>query len=267
MLCCHAYNASTARDARDACLRRPDCLEVGGRQGRDALFGSSRARRDSNGTECRFLGARRCDLVFLDIFDAADFSAERSGTPLSQLRDLEAGRGRQHHQYRWCSRCEHSNRSGTSARSHGTSVLRWAVGGKRDRIDHGLLSNRDCSRAAHSDCRHQRSKWQAPARNRTCPILGAASVHRQPAGRPGLAPTAETSPAHRCSEQASNQSTFLRRSQWRERSYRSFDEPSDQADQTRTQEALKIGPDPVSVVPLSALRKTRRAATRSAGCT
>ena len=96
MLCPHAYGAASARAARGSGVRRPDRVEVGGRATASLTTPIARcpARPRWSSNVSTSLGShairRRTRRPHQRRIDAA--GAERSG--LSQLRDLEAGAGR-----------------------------------------------------------------------------------------------------------------------------------------------------------------------------
>jgi hypothetical protein len=229
MLWCHAYNASTARDSRGACFRRPDRLEVGRRQRGDALLGSCRSGRHPYGVERelrRLLGAEA-----IGERPAVCFKAESSGrgSAVCQPRNLEAGRRRHHPEYRRGGGCEYARRTGVASRSLSELVLGWPPRRRSLGLQHRIFADGGATRGTQPHRGDHRLAWSACSGKRAGELYGPSGFRRKPArGARVTHSTQAASGWQRCIEQAANEPTLLCRVERRARSHQSIDQSAGQ---------------------------------------
>jgi hypothetical protein len=230
MLWCHAYNASNARDPRDARFRGPDRLEVGRRQRRDALFGSSRSRCHAHGVECwlhSWIGGTGASDEC-----ARGFATEPAGrgSPLRQFRNMEAG-GRGHHpEYRWDSGCECADRTRIAPGTFRRLVLGRPPCRRSLEHEHGILFVRGAAGRTSLDRRDHRLSGGACSGNRAGELHRTPSLHCESAGWARVTQSTQaTSPRRRSVEQAPYESAIICSVKWRATSHQSIDQSTGKA--------------------------------------
>ena len=244
MLWCHAYNASTARDPRDACFRRPDRLEMGRRQRCDALLRSSRSGRHPYGVERELRGLLGAGAI--DERARACFKAESSGcgSAVCQLRDLEAGRRRYHSKYRRSGGCEYARRTRVASRSLTELVLGWSTCRRSLGLEHRILVDGGTTRGTQPHRGDHRPARHACSGKRAGELYGASGFRRKPASWACVTHSAQaTSGWQRCVEQVAYEPTLLCRFERRARSHQPVDQSTGQTRTcARTKEAVVSSP-------------------------
>lgn len=248
MLWCYAYNASDARDSRDAGFRRPNRMEVGRRQRCDALLGSCRSRRHAHGVE-RGGPCRDGDGVLYDTSLSEPVRCGAVWSTLPQLRNLEAGAGRDCPEYRRGGRGKYQGRSLATARSCSTSVPRWSACRRLRRL-YAVHTDGSPSRHSHGDRGDQRSQRQSYSGNRFSELHRTTGFHCESASRTRVTQSTQAPTRWgRRVEQAAYESTFVRGVEWRAASHQSIDQSTGQTgSRARTEEAL--GSSAVTSAPL-----------------
>jgi hypothetical protein len=241
MLWCHAYNASTARDSRDACFRRPDRLEMGRRQRCDALLGSCRSGRHPYGVERELRGLHRAGSCGERPRACLKAESSRRGPAICQLRDLEARGRRYHSKYRRRGRCEYAHRTGVASWSLNELVLGRSPRRRGLGLQHRLLVDGGATRGTQPNRRDYRLARDACSGNRSGELHSASGFRRKPAGRACATHSAQaTSKWPRRLEQAAYESALLCRVEWRARSDQSADQSTGQTGtRARTKEAVR----------------------------
>jgi len=230
MLWCHAYNASTARDSRDACFRRPDCLEVGRRQRCDALLRSRRSGRHSYGVERGHCGSFRVG-TFSER-PRACFKAESSGrgSAVCKSRDLEARRRRYHPEYRRSGGCEYAHRTGVASWSLRELVLGWTPRRRTLWFEQRIFVNGGATRGTQPHRGDHRPARDACSGKRAGELYGTSGFRRKPAGRASVThATQTTSDWPRRFEQVAHEPALVCCLERRTRPHQSIDQSTGQA--------------------------------------
>jgi hypothetical protein len=241
MLWCHAYNASNARDPRDARFRGPDCVEVGGRQRCHALLGSSRSRGHTHGVERGLHSGIGRAGASGDCARSFQTESAGRGSPLRQLRDMEAG-GRGHHpEHRRDSGCECADRTRIAPWSLRRLVLGWPPRRRGLEHEHGIFVVRGAAGRTSPDRSDHRLSGSACSGNRTGELHRASGVRCESAGWASVTQSAQaTSPWRGGVEQAAYGSALVRGIKWRATSHQSIDQSTGQTGaRARTREALR----------------------------
>jgi hypothetical protein len=197
MLRPYAYGTVGSRVTCRSGARKPVRMEVGRRQGRNALHRSARsrraARRDLNWLAGRF-GASTCR-------DEHSFATIYAGCyELPRFRNLEARRSRHGCQYGRRSRCSVALRTNIATRSFYFSVSRWEARRRLSAKWHGVHAQRSAARYAHIGCGDSQQLRSHPG-NANCSVHGSPRVRSQ-STRWSIAATHTKAARARCSEQA-----------------------------------------------------------------
>jgi hypothetical protein len=269
MLWCHAYNASHTRDARDACVRWPDRMEVGRRERSDALLRSCGSRRHAHGAQC---GLRPVTLT-----SASQHCAGRSGGSdfgstshfgIPELRNLEAGQGRHHLEHRRRSRREHSCGPRATARPLCSPLSGRTSGRGLKRFVDRILPARSCSWTPYVDGGHHGSAWRERSEERTRHIRCTANISCQSSR--GASPTqpSQAAPNWGVIQQASKKPTFIRGPQRRRAcANRSSNQPACQGSHACAEETVRVfSRAPPRHRPTSVRNLHARAAEQPSGC-
>jgi hypothetical protein len=240
MLWCHAYNASNARDFRDACFRRPDRLEVGRRQRCDALLGSCRSGRHPYGAERELRGLLGAPTIGERL--RACFKTESSGrgSAIRQPRDLEARGRRYHSKYRRSGGCEYAHRTGVASWSLSELVLGWSPRTGSLGLQHRTLVDGGATRGTQPDRGDYRPARDACSGERAGELYRLSGFRRKPAGRACVTHSTEaTSEWPRRLEQVAHEPALVCRVERRTRSHQSIDQSTGQTGtRARTKEAV-----------------------------
>ena len=240
MLWCHAYNASNARDARDACFRRPDRLEVGRRPRCDALLGSCRSGRNSYGVECEFRGPFGAGSVREHPRVCVEAESSGRGSAVCQLRDLEACRRRHHPEYWRNGGCEYAPRTGVAPWSLSELVFGWSPRSRTLGFEHRVFVDGGATRGTQPHRGDHRLARDARSGKRAGELYGTSGLRRKPAGRACVTQSAQaTSGWPRRVEQVAYEPALLCRVERRARSHQSIDQSTGQiCTAARIKEAL-----------------------------
>jgi hypothetical protein len=154
MLWSHAYCAVIARDARNACVRVANGLEVGRRARRHTLFRSPRAGSDESRHQQQQSSGyptQRSKLLHS--------TARSDARSVSRFRNFEASRGRGFQQFRRGGPSRHSIEFGTPSKPQFGALPRWTLSGRISRKCHAVLAKQHFARRTHAASSHHRWKW------------------------------------------------------------------------------------------------------------
>jgi hypothetical protein len=191
MLWSHAYSTSTARDDRVPGVRGTDCMEVGGRQGRNPLFGSSYAGRDENGAERR-RAIRRLLTVCCKPALIRPRTPQRVRRPsVSAPRNCPTRTRGGDHQHRRCGANQHQHRACFAFRAHSVFAPGWTAD-RRSGQCHQLLTHGSASgRSLGASC-SERCAWSTRPGDSAGQLYCSTNLDREPACRARTAPAAKT---------------------------------------------------------------------------
>jgi hypothetical protein len=239
MLCSNAYSTSTARDDRVPRVRGADRMEVGGRQGRDALLRSPGARRDEDGIERR-IAFEQLRAARRESFIQSRAAGHSRRAALSESPDHEALCGRDGREYRRCGANQHRRRACFAFGTHIVFVHGRATrrGGRQlDRI----LAHGSASRGALSHCRGERPARPACSGESVRKLHCATDFDRESTGGSGTTSASKAPSWWRC-QQAAEPTAVIRRAQRWAATNRSGDQPASKGrTETDAQTARALG--------------------------